>query len=194
MNCRLALFAILTVITFTQGALAASRDETLQAVAKCATIVDDKLRLGCYDSMAPQVRDALGVPPETLAHNPTADEQKSWFGFDIAGLFGDDKTPQTTPEKFGEEGVEKPEPPPPPEMEEIDSITAKVTDYSFRQEKFTVFLDNGQIWQQLEGDTDVARFLPNPKDNTVVISRGLLRSYNLKVNDNKAIFKVKRIK
>jgi hypothetical protein len=182
-------------MAFTHGALAASRDETLEAVSRCATIVDDKLRLACYDTLVPQVRDALGTPPAALARNPTAEEQKSWFGFDIAGLFGgNDNTPQTTPQKFGQESVEANTPAPAPEIQEVDSIAAGVTDYSFRDNKFTVFLDNGQIWQQLNGDSNVARFDSNPKDNKVVISRGFLKSYNLKLDDANTYYKVKRLK
>lgn len=195
MNCRPVLIAIAAVVLLPQAALAASRDDTLEAVAKCATIVDDKLRLGCYDTMAPHVRDALGTPPETASHSPTADEQKSWFGFDIAGLFGgNDNTTQRTPQQFGRENVETDAAPQAPEMQEIDSISARVTDYSMRDNKFTVFLDNGQVWQQLSGDETLARFISNPKDNTVVISRGFLKSYNLKLNDNNSYYKVKRLK
>lgn len=194
MNCRTALFAIFAVVIFAPAASAASRDDTLQAIAKCATILDEKLRLGCYDSLVPQVRDALGTPPQELAHNPTQQEQKSWFGFDIAGLFGTDKTTEATPQQFGQENVQVSAPPSAPEMQEIDSITAGVTDYSSRDNKFIVFLDNGQIWQQLSGDNNVARFKSNPKDNTVTISRGFLKSYNLKLNDDNSFYKVKRLK
>ena len=188
------MFAIFGLVLFAPVASAQSRDDTLEAVSKCSTIIDDKLRLGCYDALVPQVRDALGTPPQTLAHNPTQDEQKSWFGFDIAGLFGGDKRPETRPQDFGRENVEPVAPPTAPEMQEIDSITAGVTDYSFRDNKFTVFLDNGQIWQQLSGDDSVARFKSNPKDNSVRISRGFLKSYNLKVNDDNSYYKVKRLK
>lgn len=194
MNYRLIIFAVSALAASAPAALAASRDDTLEAVSKCSTIVDDKLRLGCYDAMAPRVRDALGTPPETLAHNPTEEEQKSWFGFDIAGLFGDDKKPQTTPQNFGQENIQPATPPSAPEMDDIDSITAHVTDYSFRDNKFTVFLDNGQIWQQLDGDFSTGRFRSDPKDNVVTISRGFLKSYNLKINDDNSFYKVKRLK
>src|SRR6201996_5817980 len=128
MNCKTVVLALFAVSIVTAAAQAASPNETLEAVAKCSTILDDKLRLGCYDALAPRVRDALGTPPETLAHNPTQEEQKSWFGFDIAGLFGQDKTPETTPQQFGKENVESSAPPTAPEMQDIDSITASVTD------------------------------------------------------------------
>jgi hypothetical protein len=195
MNCKTALFAIVAFTTGADSAFAASRDDTLEAVARCASIIDDKLRLGCYDSMAPHVRDALGMPPNALTGTPTQEEQKSWFGFDIGGLFGSEKTPETTPQSFGQESVEKKDSQPSaPEMQEIDSITAGVTDYSFRSNKFLVFLDNGQIWEQLNGDEGLAVFKKNPKDNSVVISRGFLKSYNLKLNGENFYYKVKRFK
>jgi hypothetical protein len=194
MNCKTALFAIFAGMIFAPVASAESRDDTLAAVAKCATILDDKLRLGCYDALTPQVRDALGTPPGALAHNPTQEEQKSWFGFDIAGLFGADKRPETTPQQFGQENMQANAAPAAPEMQEIDSIAAGVTDYSSRDNKFIVFLDNGQIWQQLSGDNNVARFKSDPKDNKVTISRGFLKSYNLKLNDDNSYYKVKRLK
>ena len=71
---------------------------------------------------------------------------------------------------------------------------AAVTDFAYNPYgRFIVFLDNGQIWQQLEGDTDRARFSKSKKD-MVTISRGFLGSYNLVIGDHSGMFKVKRIK
>ncbi len=44
-------------------ALAASRDDVLEALGKCATLQDDKARLACYDALSPRVKDALATPP-----------------------------------------------------------------------------------------------------------------------------------
>ena len=120
-------------------------------------------------------------------------------------LGGNGRPPQTTPQQFGNESVPKPppppppppkpgEPPPPPPPVEIDSISADVTDYAIHPDgRFTVFLDNGQIWQQLSADSDMAHFKKNGA-NKVVIKRGLIGSYNLVLNDVGTSFKVKRIK
>ena len=64
-------------------ALAATRDDVLEALGKCATLQDDKARLACYDALSPRVKDALATPPAALDRPPTADEQKTWFGFDV---------------------------------------------------------------------------------------------------------------
>jgi hypothetical protein len=57
-----------------------------------------------------------------------------------------------------------------------------------------VFLANGQVWRQLQGDADRARFRTNPKDNTVTISRGAFGSYSLTLNGSDKVFKVTRVK
>ena len=80
--------------------------------------------------------------------------------------------------------------PPPPEQ--IESITAAVTDYSFNPfGKFIVFLDNGQVWREI--DPDLAHFNKGGA-NTVTIERGMMGSYNMRINDGNKIYKVTRIK
>ena len=57
----------------------------------------------------------------------------------------------------------------------------------------TFTLDNGQIWKQLESDSGIkARFEKGGK-NTIVISRGLIGSYNANINDGPT-YKVTRVK
>ena len=182
-------------------ALAGPRDDVLDAMGKCATLTDNKARLDCYDAVAPRLRDALNRPPEALSHPPTEEEQKSWFGFNLDGLFGSNGTPpavQTTPGQFGAdklaakeapaaEGAAQPEQPKP-----IESITATVTDYSINPfGRFIVFLDNGQVWKQI--DADVAHFSKGGS-NTVMIERGMMGSYNMHINDGNHVYKVTRVK
>jgi hypothetical protein len=180
------------------AALADSRDVLLEALGKCAAIADDKGRLACYDALTPRVKDALATPPATLAHAPTKEEQENWFGFDFGSLFNSDGSPnQTTPEQFGSEQIAPApaQPGEPPKAEEVESIAAGVTEYSFTPfGKAIVFLDNGQIWRQIEGDSGQAHFQRVATDNKVVISRGALGSYNMQINDSEHIYKVKRVK
>ncbi len=193
MNLRIGIAA--GAFLFVSPALADSRDEVLRAMERCAGISDKDQRLACYDQLDPQVKSALATPPKTLDAPPTAEEQKSWFGFDFGNLFGSAPAQQSTPEKFGSESLPAPPPVPgePPPPGPIDSISAKVTDYAFTPfGKFIVFLDNGQVWRQLQGDADRATF---PKGDVVVtVSRGVLGSYNLQIGDSAKAFKVKRVK
>lgn len=202
MKIRTAAVTTVGLLAILSGtALAGPRDDVLAAMGKCAALTDDKERLACYDGLAPRLRDALNVPPPALDHPPTKEEQQSWFGFNLGNWFGNSTPPtaQTTPEQFGADKVPAPPPvagssesaaPQPPQ--EIDSITATVTDYSFNPfGKFIVFLDNGQVWREI--DPDPAHF-DKGGTNTVTIERGMLGSYNLHINDGNKTYKVTRVK
>lgn len=198
MNLRPTLAACAAILILPAGsAFAGQAEDVLFAVQKCASITDDKARLACYDEMAPHVRDALARPPapEEASHPPTEEEQKSWFGFDLSGLFGSSPAQQTTPQKFGSENLPETQAKVEAAQAEVDSITAGVSDYAFTPfGKFIVFLDNGQVWRQMQGDADRAYFEREPKDNKVTIKRGLLGSYNMLINDSSKVYKVTRVK
>lgn len=203
MNLRSVAAAAALVLIAAGPALAGPRDDALDAVNKCAQIADDHARLACYDAAAAQVKSAIATPEPQVAATP--EQQRSWFGLpDIFG--GNGSKPQTTPQQFGSESIPQPPPPPapgenaqaapppPPEPQIIDSITANVSDFAYHLDgRFVVFLDNGQIWQQIQGDTDKAHFKKSGP-NTVTISRGAFGSYGLTLNDLSQSFKVKRIK
>ena len=206
MRLRLSVLALFSLVTFSAEALADPRQDVLSAVAHCATLKDDHARLACYDAVAPKVDEALKAPalPSQVAGGAApasgGQESESWFG--LPNIFGGNgRPPQTTPEQFGNDRLPPPPPPPPkpgepapPLPQVIDSIAAVVTDFAFHLDgRFTIFLDNGQIWQQLQGDVDKAHFRKS-SPNKVVISRGLMGSYNLVLNDEGSTFKVKRIK
>jgi hypothetical protein len=194
MNLRAPAVVAAVLILLPVAARAGVRDDVLQAMDKCATETDKDKRLACFDSLSVQVKQAIAEGP---ASGPmTAEQQKSWFGFDFANMFGSSPTQQNTPDKFGSDNL----PPPPPQPGEvapegpIDSITAKVTDFALNPfGKFVVFLDSGQVWKQAGGEADIARFNKNG-GNTVQISRGALGSYNMQINGSNKVFKVKRIK
>lgn len=210
MNLRaVAVTTVSLLAVFSAVALAGPRDDALAAMGKCASLTDDKARLECYDGLAPRVRDALNVPPESMSHPPTKEEQQSWFGFNLDHLFGSSKAPpaQTTAQQFGSDKLASAPaaaasgaavagaaaaPAAPAEPEEVESITAGVTDYSINPfGKFIVFLDNGQVWREI--DSDVAHF-SRSSSNSVSIDRGSMGSYNMRINDGNHIYKVTRVK
>ena len=192
-NLRAVSVAAFVLFGLSIPAQAGVRDDVLRAMDQCSTIADKDKRLACFDQLSNQVKQAIAEGPRSGP--PTAEEQKSWFGFDFGDIFGG-PSHQTTPEQFGSENL-----PPPPRKEgepeppaPIDSITANVTDYALNPfGKFVVFLDSGQVWKQIGGEADVANFKKGGK-NTVLISRGMLGSYNMQINDSNKVFKVKRVK
>lgn len=186
---RIACIAVIIAVPST--AFAGPQEDLMEGMAKCVIIADNTARLACYDALAPQLKAARGVPPS---------DNRPWY--DPSRIFGISPSAQTTPEQFGSENLAPPTPPPtrpgesppPAQPQALDSISATVKDYAYNPYGRTViFLDNGQIWQQLEGDTDRLRFKKGAA-NTVVISRGALGSYNLRVNDAGPSVKVRRLK
>ena len=202
MNIRFLAFAFVGLTTAfpalaAQTAAPMPPQDVLEAVGRCAAIADNAARLACYDALAPRVKDALAAPPQALPGNraPTAEEQRSWFGFDLSDLFGSGPSQQTTPQQFGNDQLPSTHAAEEHAAAEIDSISAGVTEVSFTPfGKFIVFLDNGQIWRQIEGDADRATFKKPAKDNKVTISRGFIGSYNLSINDSNKVYKVTRVK
>lgn len=189
----IALVVLVSPFIATANASASARDDVLEAMGRCAAVADGQARLACYDKIAPRLKEALATPPTALDHEPTKAEQESWFGFDIGDLFGGGSSAPTTPEQFGKERTEEHKAV--REREEIDSIAAGVTEVAFTPfGQFIVFLDNGQVWRQLQGESERAHFRAKAADNKVTISRGALGSYNLKVNDSVMIYKVTRVK
>lgn len=190
---KIALVALVWPLVCRGEALASARDDVLEAMGRCAAIADGQARLACYDRIAPRLKDALATPPTILDHEPTKEEQESWFGFDIGDLFGGGSSTPTTPEQFGKERTAEHQAI--REREEIDSITAGVTEVSFTPfGQFIVFLDNGQVWRQLQGEAERAHFKSNTKENTVTISHGAIGSYNLQLNGSVKFYKVTRVK
>lgn len=182
---------IAAIIAVPVAAFAGPQEDLIEGMAKCAVIGENSARLACYDALAPQLKAARTAPPG---------ESRPWY--DPGRIFGTSPSAQTTPEQFGAENLAPPAPPPPRPGEPVpptppqplDSIAAKVTDYAYNPlGRVVIFLENGQVWQQLEGDTDRVHFKKG-EVNTVVISRGMLGSYNLRVNDTGLAIKVRRLK
>lgn len=192
---RLGTTAVVLSLLTAAPSLAQPQQDVLEAVGQCAGVPDAQARLACYDKIAPRVKETIATPPPSLNRAPTAEEQHSWFGFDLSGLFGAAPEQQTTPAEFGANKLPETHEKEEVAAQELDSISAGVTDYSYTPfRKFIVFLDNGQVWRQIEGDVDIATFKKLPKDNKVTISRGLIGSYNLTINGSARTYKVTRLK
>jgi hypothetical protein len=194
------------LVAFTLAAMAAAAapalaappaQDLLEAMGHCAGITDDHARLACYDSLAPHVKDALAAPPPSLPGNrkPTDEEQRSWFGFDLANLFSEAPAEQTTPAQFGNDRLPETHAKEETAAASLDSITAGVTEIAYVGfDKFILFLDNGQVWRQIEAESDHAVFRKPANMNKVKISRGFIGSYNLTINGGAKVFKVTRVK
>lgn len=158
----------------------ASADDLAAALGRCAAIPISGPRLACYDGLAAPYKPATSTPAP-VAPAPAAAS--------VAVPAPVPQALQSKPEQFGSEALAVA---PETASAALDSITATVRTVRYNPlGRFTVTLDNGQVWQQSPGDSDKARF---PKDGAVVtITRGALGSYNLTIGGAARLFKVNRI-
>jgi hypothetical protein len=187
---HLRLVAVLLLAAL--PALAQPAQDPARGLVQCSTVTDPAQRLACYDALVPQARATLG-PPQAQAPPAQADS----FGLPAT------REQQTTPDQFGAERVPPAAAAPPPAPgaparpaapAPIDSITAGVTEFATTPlGKVVLVLDNGQVWRQLDSDSGKPQFR-RAGENKVTISRGLIGSYNLTVNDGRASIKVRRIR
>jgi hypothetical protein len=130
----------------------------------CSLLEEDQERLACYDAAFGRFDTATEAPTKAEA----------------------DTTPENSAAaEFGAEQVEQ----------RIDHLEARlVGDFTGWTGNTKFRLDNGQVWEQTKN------YIPNyePREPIsqprVTISRGLMGSYNLRVEGVKRIVQVKRIK
>jgi len=166
------------------GMTAAMAQDTLPVqLTACLQITGLLQRLACYDRVAHSVSPApRGVPAQRPAP-PTAPAMASaappaiYAAPPIAAApavgLGSERLPRTASGK---------------RAQELTAVVASVS-YDARG-RFTVTLDNGQVWRQLEGDTNM---LQGARNSTVRISRGALGSYDLNIVGRNASYRVLRL-
>jgi len=215
-----ALFCFL--ILAAEPADARPQDEVMSGAFRCGAIGDLRLWLDCYYGAAQPVRASLGMPAASasqlaLVATPPAgtippadvalrDEVlrtalacnaaaagRDWLDCFYAaaepvrvrlGLKSNGARAAAPRSSFGLRPLPEKQP---------DRIAARMAKYEFNQAHlFTVTLDNGQVWQQIEGDDRYARWDKRASSYAVVISRGMFGSYNLQVLKQGSVYKVRR--
>ena len=142
------------------------------ASASCSGIADPAARLACYDTAQPP--RPPGTPP---ANQMPGSSRYPEFNRPPQGY-----VPQQNPAS----GNNSPS--------RTGKVVAAVASYSLSPSgRFTIVLDNGQTWKQIDSDDGVAQFRKEGR-NAVVITKGFLWSYDLKLNAMSAVFKVTRVK
>lgn len=188
---RAPLFLFLgSTLCITAHAQSVLRDD----LARCSAMSTDASKLACFESLAdlsaaeapaaPEPateavvaapEDGRQVPAEDVALAPVATAAP------VAPAAGDGDLA----DDFGREYLEDKE-------EEPDKLTATVSEVTIDRARRLVFtFANGQVWRQLEP----RRFqYPRSEPFKVVISRGVLGDYQLRVGGEGRMTRIKRVK
>jgi len=158
-------------------ARAGPREDAAAAMVRCDAIRDNAAWLECHERATAQMRAALAgsnsAPAPAIPSRGRAAER----GVD---RFGDENLPVVRPRASARTARK---------------LIARAEDISFSKSGyFTIELDNGQWWRQVDGDTNYARFRTPANRNIVTIERGFFGSYNLHIQGLHQGFKVDRIR
>ena len=144
------------------------RDAILKSALECNRMVQGRAWLNCFYAAAEPARIRLGLvapaAPAKVIAGPA---------INLSPDFGLTPKPAKT----------------------VRSISARMATYTFdRGHIFTVTLDNGEVWQQIQGDDQLADWNKPASAYAVMISRGALGSYNFRVLRSGGLYKVRRIR
>jgi len=175
------------------GVVGGVRQDVLSAAIRCGSVGEDRPWLDCYYGAAQPMRAQLGLSPapqampqQALAPRPPAQPQapqqqayvpppgytlqktsphsQDFPGF-FQGVFGDDPV----------------------------VFKSTLLSYSFDQDGYLIAkLANGQVWHQTSGDIG-GRWNKPASHYHVTLTRGMMRTYNLRVEGDPRLYKVKRV-
>jgi hypothetical protein len=141
----------------------AVRDVVIVAASRCGSIAAERPWLDCYYAAANPARSLLGLAPVAVPPPATA---LSSARTGHGGMF--DKQPIKG--------------------------SGRVVSYNFDSNGFfTVLLDNGEVWRQIDGDTIMAHWFRKPGFYLATITAGALGSSNLRVQGEGRSYKVRRV-
>ena len=141
----------------------AVRDAVIVAASRCGSVAAERPWLDCYYAAANPARGLLGLAPVAVPAPATA---LSPAPTGQGGMFG------KQPIKGG----------------------GRMASYKFDSNGFfTVVLDNGEVWRQIDGDTTMAHWFKKPGFYVATVTAGALGSSNLRVQGEGRSYKVRRV-
>ena len=148
------------------------RNQVMSQAVRCSPQAGERQWLDCYYEAARPVRVQLGLesarpsPPQPLASTGTE------VGLAIAS-----------------------QSPPARAIGSDTRVPARMVSYTFDNlGYFTITLDNGQVWKQVNGDTSYAHWKKPAETYVVRITRGFLGSRNVTVQGEPGLFRVSRLR
>lgn len=163
-----------------------SAPEAAEAVniERCRALNQSAERLLCYDTLFPRVPASSGRPaPQPVPAGPP--EHSNDQGLRTPAASG--QPPEDAIRTFGFSGTRERAA---AHLSVIEHVSATVTELHHESDgRFVVYLDNGQVWRQIETDS----WAPPRQGEGVTIRRAALGSYMLETVENLAT-RVSRIR
>lgn len=213
---RIHVFAgLVAAIAVTAAAAAGPNLEF--SVGLCAAKTNAKARLACYDAIAAQLKvgapvaaaapvapapvapiaAAPAAPPPVVAA-PVAPPPVAPPPVAAAPVAPVAAAPAAaapviqTEAQFGAENLGKPERQAAGQPEEIDAIKGSIATLSYLPNgRALITLSNGQVWRQIDGDSEHFR---GKNGELATVERGIFGSYNLTVEGHNQMIKVQRVR
>ncbi len=192
----------------------ASTSETneLTAVFECRAEMDAMKRLACYDAAVGLFEEAQEQGEiVTISKKQIEEVEKDSFGFNLpsipklGSLFGSRSDKEVSTENpltdpvGGQKSAESTKTPAhinkprieTPKIKEIEATIAKTQTFAYKKTRF--FLENGQVWEQIDSERVRIPKIRNGNIPTVVIQKASLGSFMLRVNGKGVGIRVKRV-
>ena len=161
----LLMMLLIQLLATSYPGLAAER-----SLFECRQIRESEERVQCYDKIV----DALTSGPSITT---TTDNHEQVAKPDAQALFGKDATETS---RIVEQTLA---------IEKLDQIQARVTGLKRSvDKKFTITLDNGQIWRQIDNQR-----IPLRNEDRIIIREATLGSYLMEKHSGSGSIRVKRL-
>lgn len=191
------------------GAALSNDSDSLSKFMACAEIENPPLRYACFDETAAAVKamqanatdmdvaetpsvasTAVETPNPSAEADLAVNEAEESADEDKGGLFGfiGGLTKQArTPEEFGLDDE-------PEEAEIVTEITGNISDFRISGTgRIIVLLDNGQIWQQIQGDTTRLQERIMARQTSANIETAAMGTYLMRLSPSEKSIRVRRI-
>lgn len=190
-----AIIAFLFAISPAVPAFAQDQTAAAAQILSCESVRGDKARLKCFEKALPALRDAFPGAESIAnaradeAHQAAKEDAKKDFGLPPAVAQASKPFEE---KEFGAEQLPRDEK---IDEENVNSITAGIVDIGRSLNgKIIVFLDNGQVWRQLDSDKSTPYIRKNFEGLTATVKRGFLGSYLVRIERTHDAFKARRVK
>jgi hypothetical protein len=172
-----------------------SEPDGLRDIASCRGISKSKARLRCFD----RATKFLDEAPERVAQVQRTESEGGKGTISVVAALPAEAPPpasydaeEVDPDaSFGAENLVKKDGR--ERKKELRAVTVSITTNKIG--KYTVVLDNGQVWRQLQGDSNKLRVRRGAESGQgVIIKRRAMGAYALRLTNAKTSILVRRVK